>query len=237
MTTTQRALLAWRSPPRLSRQRVTLPDDAWMGATPHRCAHAASERNRWGCRRPRPATWRRCRPRRRAPRASWARWRRRGGEQRVDGGELVVEGQHPTSEDAHRRLGRGHHRVAAGPRPQPGRDTAEVVAADAAQSVSQLVGRGEAEVADLVERLDPRRAGGALGDHQGADGLDVAVAGLARALRSARQRRSRRFHRVGGIGLAGAPARLAARHPRLVARQAAMSVVLLLRCAQAVFSS
>src|ERR671918_704832 len=45
ITTTQRAAFAWRSPPRLSRQRVTLPDDAWMGATPHRCAHAASERN------------------------------------------------------------------------------------------------------------------------------------------------------------------------------------------------
>src|ERR687897_647925 len=45
ITTTQRAPFDWRSPPRLSRQRVTLPDDAWMGATPHRCAHAASERN------------------------------------------------------------------------------------------------------------------------------------------------------------------------------------------------
>src|SRR3954471_6509270 len=48
MTTTHRALLAWRSPPRFSRHRVTLPDDAGMGATPHRWAHAASERNRPG---------------------------------------------------------------------------------------------------------------------------------------------------------------------------------------------
>src|SRR2546427_820204 len=42
-TIRQSAWLAWRLPPRLSRQRVTLPEDAGTGATPHRCAHAASE--------------------------------------------------------------------------------------------------------------------------------------------------------------------------------------------------
>ena len=42
MTTPQSAELAWRSPPRLSRRRVTLPEDAWMGDTPHRWAQAAS---------------------------------------------------------------------------------------------------------------------------------------------------------------------------------------------------
>jgi hypothetical protein len=131
------------------------------------------------------------------------------GEQGVDGAELGVEGEDASTEDAYRRLGWAHHRVAGGSWSQPGGDTAEVVAADAAQSVSQLVGRGEAEVADLVERRDPHRAGGAFRHDEGADGLDVAVAGLARALRSTGQRGPCCFHGVGGIRLAGAPASLA----------------------------
>jgi hypothetical protein len=43
-----RALLACRSPPRLSRWRVTLPEEASSGETPHRWAQAASERRRSG---------------------------------------------------------------------------------------------------------------------------------------------------------------------------------------------
>src|SRR5215203_5321821 len=42
-TIRQRAWLAWRLPPRLSRCRVVLPEEAWIGATPHRSAKAASE--------------------------------------------------------------------------------------------------------------------------------------------------------------------------------------------------
>ena len=40
------AWLAWRLPPRLSRCRVVLPEEAWIGATPQRCAKAASVRSR-----------------------------------------------------------------------------------------------------------------------------------------------------------------------------------------------
>jgi hypothetical protein len=43
-----KALLARRSPPRLSRWRSVRPEDAGMGAAPHRCAKAASERSRCG---------------------------------------------------------------------------------------------------------------------------------------------------------------------------------------------
>jgi hypothetical protein len=32
----------------MSRRRVTCPEEAGMGAVPHRWAKAASERNRWG---------------------------------------------------------------------------------------------------------------------------------------------------------------------------------------------
>ena len=35
-------------PPRFSRCRVTLPEDAGIGATPHKCANAASLRSRSG---------------------------------------------------------------------------------------------------------------------------------------------------------------------------------------------
>ncbi len=44
----QSAELAWRSPPRSSLTRVTLPEEASMGATPQRWAQAASERIRPG---------------------------------------------------------------------------------------------------------------------------------------------------------------------------------------------
>jgi hypothetical protein len=64
-------------------------------------------------------------------------------------------------------------------------------------------------VADLVERLDLRGAGAALGDHDRSDGLDVAVTGLARTLCSPRQGGVRGFDSVGGIGLAGSPSCLA----------------------------
>jgi hypothetical protein len=47
-TIRHKAWLAWRSPPGLSRWRVTFPDDAGIGAAPHRCAQAASERSRPG---------------------------------------------------------------------------------------------------------------------------------------------------------------------------------------------
>src|SRR3954451_20374833 len=43
-----RALLAARSPPRLRRWRVVLPDDAGTGLTPHSAAKPASDRRRCG---------------------------------------------------------------------------------------------------------------------------------------------------------------------------------------------
>jgi len=81
----------------------------------------------------------------------------------------------------------------------------------AAEAVSQVIRRGETEMADLVERLDLPRASAALGDHQRPDRCDVAVAGLARTLRSPGQPSAGGFDRVGGIGLAGPTSRLAVR--------------------------
>lgn len=42
------ALLAWRSPPRLSRCRTICPDEAWTGLTPHSAAKDASVFKRSG---------------------------------------------------------------------------------------------------------------------------------------------------------------------------------------------
>ena len=42
------AELAWRFPPRFSRCLTVLPEEAGMGATPHRCAQAASDLIRCG---------------------------------------------------------------------------------------------------------------------------------------------------------------------------------------------
>src|SRR5262245_44873499 len=61
MAITHRALLACRSPPRLSRWRTVLPEEASTGAEPHRIAKAAPERSRPGlspvATSSAPATW------------------------------------------------------------------------------------------------------------------------------------------------------------------------------------
>ena len=43
-----KALLAWRSPPRLRRWRTIGPEDAWTGLAPHRAAKDASDLMRSG---------------------------------------------------------------------------------------------------------------------------------------------------------------------------------------------
>ena len=43
-----RARLVSRLPPRLSRRRLVLPEEAGIGATPHSRANGASLRRRWG---------------------------------------------------------------------------------------------------------------------------------------------------------------------------------------------
>ncbi len=47
-TMVQSAELAWRSPPRLSRWRLVLPDDACTGEEPHKAAKDFSWRSRSG---------------------------------------------------------------------------------------------------------------------------------------------------------------------------------------------
>src|SRR5207253_9084597 len=93
-------------------------------------------------------------------------------------------------------------RVRARPGSQAGGGGSQVLAGDTAESLSQFVGGGEAQMADLVESLDLRRPGAALGHHERPDGLNVAVSGLAGTLGSARQRGPRGLAGIGGLRLA-----------------------------------
>ena len=208
-TMRQSAWLAWRLPPGLSRCRVVLPDDAGMGATPQRCANGASLVSRWGLSPaatskiaavwiPTPWTssrWERrgargvpaadrgggCRPR--APRRDDPRWRRELGGVGDDVGLAV------------RTKRRG------GP--------CDMVSVDTAEAFSQVIGCGEAEVADLVQILDPDVATRATSDQQRPDRFHVTICGLRDSRRPARQRSPCRFDRVDRVGLADAAAHLA----------------------------
>jgi hypothetical protein len=67
------------------------------------------------------------------------------------------------------------HRHQATPRgAQPGRPDGQVLAGDPSQPLPELLRRGEAQVADLVEGLDLGRAGRSLGYHQRPDRLHPA---------------------------------------------------------------
>ena len=72
----------------------------------------------------------------------------------------------------------------------------------------RFFGGGEAEMADLVESLDPGGAARAFRDHQSPDGFDVAVTGLRRAERSVGLGGAGRLDGVDGVGLAFTPAGL-----------------------------
>ena len=83
------------------------------------------------------------------------------------------------------------------------------LAGDPSEAFPQLIGGGEAEVADLVEGGDASFASRALSHEQHPHGLDEAVAALGHPPGPAAQRRSARLHRVAGVELAVAPAGLA----------------------------
>ena len=77
------------------------------------------------------------------------------------------------------------------------------------ETFPQVIGGGEPEMADLVQRLDPRRPGAALGHHQRPDRFHVAVARLRSPKRTTGLRRSRGLHRIDRVALAGPSTQLA----------------------------
>ena len=84
-----------------------------------------------------------------------------------------------------------------------------MVSVHTAEPFSQVIGGGEAEMADLVQTLDPHVATRPASDQQRPDRFHVAICGLRDPRRPTRQRSPRRFDGVDRVGLAGAAAQLA----------------------------
>ena len=205
--------MAWRLPPRLSRCRRVLPDDAWSGATPQRCANAALGGQPFGV--------------------------VAGGDQQL-GGDVVADAVDASSPGARasikrlqhrrqlgraRRRGRRHGGPGCGSRATsssaPGRRPGVASTPPRSRSagpprarrngVGSCVISGEAQMAQLVQGDDPFRRRRASSDRQHPDRFDVTVAASSAARAPTRQRRSRRGDRVDRVGLAVTMTRLPVR--------------------------
>jgi hypothetical protein len=158
---------------------VIFPDDAGTGATPHGCAHAASPSDPVG--------------------VVTRRHEQDGGgvdtdtldgeqppsggldqvgEQCVEFGVVGFDGQHPSAEGAHRRLGGVGDVVAAGTTSQPSGSCGQRLAGNPAERFSPVIGPAEAEAAELVETGDACLAPGSFGDQHRPHRFDRTVAGL-----------------------------------------------------------
>ena len=161
MTIRQRAWFAWRLPPGLSRWRPSvLPDPAGIGrdaaevgeggfgADAFGVVAGGDEQGGGGVD---------------ADAVKLEQARCGGGdelgEEGVELADVLVEVQDPAAEGAQRELGCMQHRVAARVGPQPGGAPWAGPCGTRAEPFSQLIGAGEAEVADLVEAADPGLAG------------------------------------------------------------------------------
>src|SRR3954469_4674060 len=193
----QSALLPWRSPPRLRRCRVVLPLDASIGEAPQSAASAASLRSRVGLS---PATS--------SMRAaisgpmpdSLSRRggaRRQLGEDRVELGDLGVEGLVAAGEAAQRVTCRAEA-VASPAAMYPCAAGDELAVGELAERLAQLVGRGHDQVLEMQDRLRASldRTGPRVAQHP--DRFDDPVTGLRLGGRLAGEDAA-----CGGFGVAG----------------------------------
>ena len=104
-----------------------------------------------------------------------------GGELAVEAGVVGVDVDDAPAEGAHGQLGGIHDGVTGRIGTQRSGLSGEGVDGDTTEAFPQLIGCGEAEVADLVEALDAHVASRAVGDEQRPDRLDVAIGGLRHA--------------------------------------------------------
>jgi hypothetical protein len=176
-----KAWLARRSPPRFSRWRSVRPEEAGMGAVPHRCAKAGSERSRWGLS---PAVTRSC-PAVSIPTPGSAS---RVGDRGDQGLELAVELvefalELPPAPGQGAQGGLGRCRwTGQGPGPQGRTGTNQGLGLEAAQRLTQLVGGAVEHPVELFGGRHPGFEGAAAGHSQQPDHLDLAVAGLGIAV-------------------------------------------------------
>lgn len=132
-------------------------------------------------------------------------------KQPVDLGCLGVECEDTAAQSPQGGLGRVHDGVAAGSGGHPGRLAGEQETRGALQGQADLFWGGEAEMTDLIERLDLGGFGRPLGHHQRPDGLHVAVPALGRPELALRLRGPGRLDGVDLVGLTLPPAFLAVR--------------------------
>ncbi len=102
----------------------------------------------------------------------------------MEAGTVAVDVDDAASEGAHRQLGGIQHRVAVAPRAQR-RGALSEGGRYATEPFPQLIGCAEAEMAELVEALDPRVAPGTVSDQQHPDRFHVAIGSLGDARRPA----------------------------------------------------
>ena len=142
------------------------------------------------------------------------------GELTVEVGAVGVDVQHASCEGVHGELGGVGDAVTVGVRAERRGVTGKAGDGDCAEPFPQLVGGGEAEMAELVETLDPCVASGAVGDQQHTDRFDVAIGGLRHRPGVTTECRPCSFDGVDGVGLAVSPAGLSARAVNLDHRHA-----------------
>jgi hypothetical protein len=152
-----------------------------MGAVPHRCAKAGSERSRWGLS---PAVTRSC-PAVSIPTPGSAS---RVGDRGDQGLELAVELvefalELPPAPGQGAQGGLGRCRwTGQGPGPQGRTGTNQGLGLEAAQRLTQLVGGAVEHPVELFGGRHPGFEGAAAGHSQQPDHLDLAVAGLGIAV-------------------------------------------------------
>jgi hypothetical protein len=95
--------------------------------------------------------------------------------------DLDAQRHRPAPEGCQRGLGRLAHGIGIGMHPERAHPLGEAPRGGVHEAFSQLIGAGVDQLADLVERSDPRSRSAPAGYQQATDGLDVSISALGRA--------------------------------------------------------
>ena len=209
MTMRHSALLALRSPPRLSRLRLVRPEEASIGATPHRWAKAASLRRRPGLSPAETSRAARCV---RSHTVGTHQLRGGGGDQRlqhsVEPLALRLEALHASCQFTQREPG-GSRRGRRGRPDGAGRSPHELWRGVAPQRLTEVVGAADEQRAHLVDGGDAAVSRRATSHAQGADRFHSTVASLRFPGRLARLSSAGGSDGVHWVGLSVAASQLA----------------------------
>ena len=124
------------------------------------------------------------------------------GEFVVEAGVVGVDVEDAAAEGLHGELGGVGDRVAVGVGAERGGGLSEKLDRGVTEPFPQLIGCGEAEMAELVEQLDAHLTSRAVRHQQHPDRFHVAIRGLGHAVGPTAECRSSGLDRVDGVGLA-----------------------------------